>query len=104
VGVISNVEHASPRRNHPHPNPLPEYRERGPEAARLTIGILNGAVLTCTIDAWAILAICSPDPVDQCEPYTGGLLCIDPADRHVECEFSWRGTRRESVNACSGLI
>lgn len=35
---------------------------------------------------------------------TGGLLCIDPANGHVDFTFPWRGTRRESVNASSPMV
>jgi outer membrane protein assembly factor BamB len=37
-------------------------------------------------------------------PPTGGLLCIDPANGHVDFSFPWRGTRRESVNASSPVV
>jgi outer membrane protein assembly factor BamB len=40
----------------------------------------------------------------ESRPPTGGLLCIDPADGRVECEFPWRGKLRESVNASSPVI
>jgi outer membrane protein assembly factor BamB len=38
------------------------------------------------------------------EKPAGGLLCIDPANGHVDFTFPWRGTRRESVNASSPLV
>jgi outer membrane protein assembly factor BamB len=37
----------------------------------------------------------------ESHPASGGLLCIDPADGHVDFEFPWRGHPRESVNASS---
>ena len=40
----------------------------------------------------------------ESRPPTGGLLCIDPADGHLDCEFPWRSTRRESVNASSPVV
>lgn len=40
----------------------------------------------------------------ESRPPTGGLLCIDPANGHLESEFPWRGTRRESVNASSPVV
>ncbi len=40
----------------------------------------------------------------ESRPPTGGLLCIDPANGNVECQFPWRGTRRESVNASSPVV
>jgi hypothetical protein len=40
----------------------------------------------------------------ESRPPTGGLLCIDPANGHVDFTFPWRGTRRESVNASSPVI
>jgi outer membrane protein assembly factor BamB len=40
----------------------------------------------------------------ESRPPTGGLLCIDPADGHVDFKFPWRGTRHDSVNASSPVI
>jgi outer membrane protein assembly factor BamB len=40
----------------------------------------------------------------ESDPPTGGLLCIDPVNGHLDCTFPWRGTVRESVNASSPVI
>ena len=40
----------------------------------------------------------------ESRPPTGGLLCIDPANGHVDSTFPWRGTRHDSVNASSPVI
>ena len=40
----------------------------------------------------------------ESKPPTGGLLCIDPANGHVDFEFPWRGDRYESVNATSPVV
>jgi outer membrane protein assembly factor BamB len=40
----------------------------------------------------------------ESRPPTGGLLCIDPENGHLDFSFPWRGTRRESVNASSPVI
>ncbi len=38
------------------------------------------------------------------EAVSGGLVCLDPENGHVDFTFPWRGTRRESVNASSPLV
>lgn len=38
------------------------------------------------------------------DPPTGGLLCIDPRNGHVDFEFPWRSTKYESVNAMPPVI
>ncbi len=40
----------------------------------------------------------------ESRPPTGGLLCIDPSNGHVDFEFPWRSRRHDSVNASSPLI
>lgn len=40
----------------------------------------------------------------ESRPPTGGLMCIDPANGHVDFSFPWRGNRRESVNASSPVV
>ncbi len=40
----------------------------------------------------------------ESKPATGGLLCLDPANGHVDFRFPWRGTRYESVNAASPVV
>lgn len=40
----------------------------------------------------------------ESDPATGGLLCIDPADGKIACEFPWRGKRYESVNASAPVV
>ncbi|HEX4796384.1 MAG TPA: PQQ-binding-like beta-propeller repeat protein [Humisphaera sp.] len=40
----------------------------------------------------------------ESHPATGGLMCIDPANGHVDFGFDWRGHPRESVNASSPVI
>ena len=40
----------------------------------------------------------------ESRPPTGGLLCIDPANGHVDFSFPWRGNTRESVNASSPVV
>lgn len=40
----------------------------------------------------------------ESDPPSGGLLCIDPANGHVDFAHSHRGKRRESVNASSPLV
>lgn len=37
-------------------------------------------------------------------PPTGGLLCIDPANGHIDFTFPWRGTAHDSVNASSPVV
>jgi hypothetical protein len=64
VRVTANVENRSTFQNHPHPNPLPEYRERGPdsvhhplrEAERL---VPLAAVVSC--DALKLLIFATGD-------------------------------------------
>jgi len=38
------------------------------------------------------------------QPPVGGLLCLDPLSGKVDFTFSWRGRRRESVNAAAPLV
>lgn len=40
----------------------------------------------------------------ESRPPSGGLLCIDPANGHIDFKFPWRGNRRESVNASSPVV
>lgn len=40
----------------------------------------------------------------ESRPPTGGLLCIDPDNGKIDFSFSWRGNRRESVNASSPVV
>jgi outer membrane protein assembly factor BamB len=40
----------------------------------------------------------------ESRPATGGLLCINPENGVVDCSFSWRGRRIESVNASAPLV
>src|SRR5436305_1559870 len=40
----------------------------------------------------------------ESRPASGGLMCIDPADGHVDFTFPWRGKRYESVNASSPMV
>jgi outer membrane protein assembly factor BamB len=37
-------------------------------------------------------------------PPAGGVLCIDPANGHVDFTFPWRGTMHDSVNASSPVL
>ena len=38
------------------------------------------------------------------QPPTGGLLCLDPANGHVDFEFPWRSRTYESVNASCPVV
>ncbi|MGD0088455.1 MAG: PQQ-binding-like beta-propeller repeat protein [Planctomycetota bacterium] len=40
----------------------------------------------------------------ESDPPVGGLLCLDPGNGNIEGEFSWRGKRYESVNACPPVV
>lgn len=38
------------------------------------------------------------------QPPVGGLICLDPTNGKVDFTFSWRGRRRESVNASAPVV
>jgi len=40
----------------------------------------------------------------EAQPPTGGLMCINPADGHVDFEFPWRSSSYESVNASCPVV
>ncbi len=40
----------------------------------------------------------------ESRPPTGGLLCLDPANGHVDFQYAFRSTRHDSVNASCPLV
>jgi outer membrane protein assembly factor BamB len=67
-------------------------------------GMSYAAPVAATIHGKRRVLVFAGGETDFGEPVTGGLLCIDPANGKVDFTESWRGDRRESVNASAPLV